>query len=33
MLGLAEIEAPYAADEEIAKGEIEKPPQHIDGRG
>jgi hypothetical protein len=30
VLGLAEIEDPNAADEQISDGQVEEAPQHVD---
>jgi hypothetical protein len=32
VLGLSEIEAPNTADEQVAEGQVEEPPEHVDRR-
>jgi hypothetical protein len=32
VLGLAEIEIPYTANQQVGNGEVEEPPEHVHGR-
>src|ERR1017187_9766754 len=33
VLGLAEVEGPDSGDEQVADGQVEEPPKHVDRRG